>query len=391
MGLFYGGSFEEEEYSDDFFADFFVVGEDAVIQYEDGFYYLGLYVNNEIIGGDIEVEFVGEQRLLNTNELSQYIGPYITDAANQRLFSDGLEYISLEELQSRNIDARYDAAEFAVYLQFSLDDMPERTISITSRSINRRDQYGISGGAIVLEPAKFAVASSLSLYGMLDYDADFSAINQKLLSLSVSNRISTLGIGLNFYYSLSSIQPYFNPGTWNGFYDFVESSHRLSFGHVGTNLSNKNLSSYTNVGFTFEKNYAYGTERAKGNQFEYRIVLVEPSEVKITINGGEEVFKRSFQAGTYRLRDFVFTQGANQIKITIIPDSHPEDERVEYVDMAMTTACLARAIASTALVSVCPGRNPVVLHPLSAFLGSMISICPITLMHLPPPTTSKQA
>jgi outer membrane usher protein len=328
--LFYGGSFKEEEYNDDFFADFFVVGEDAVIQYDDGFYYLGLYVNNELIG-DIEVEFVGEQRLLNANELSQYVGPYITDAANQRLFGDGLAYISLEELRSRNVEARYDAAEFAVYLQFSLEDMPERTISITSRSINRREQYGISG-AIVLDPAKFAVASSLSLYGMLDYDADFSAINQKLLSLSVSNRISTLGIGLNVYFSLSSMQPYFNPGTWNGFYDFVESSHRLSFGHVGTNLSNKNLDSYTNVGFTFEKNYAYGTERAKGNQFEYRIVLVEPSEVKITING-EEVFKRSFQAGTYRLRDFVFTQGANQIKITIIPDSHPEDERVEYVDM----------------------------------------------------------
>jgi outer membrane usher protein len=328
--LFYGGSFEEEEYTDDFFADFFIVGKDTAIQYEDGFYYLGLYINNEI-AGDIEVEFVGEQRLLNTNELAQYVGPFITEAANQRIFGDGLAYISLEALQSRNVEARYDAAEFAIYLQFSLEDMPERTVSITSRSINRREQYGISG-AIVLEPAKFAVASSLSLYGMLDYDADFSAINQKLLSLSVSNRISTLGIGLNFYYSLSSLQPYFNPGTWNGFYDFVESSHRLSFGHVGTNLSNKNLGSYTNVGITFEKNYAYGTERAKGNQFEYRIVLVEPSEVIITING-EEVFKRKFQAGTYRLRDFVFTQGANQIKITIIPDNHPEDERVEYVDM----------------------------------------------------------
>nr|WP_321304673.1 hypothetical protein [uncultured Sphaerochaeta sp.] len=181
--LFYGGSFEEEEYTDDFFADFFIVGEDAVIQYDDGFYYLGLYVNNELIG-DIEVEFIGEQRLLNANELSQYVGPYITDAANQRLFGDGLDYISLEELRSRNVEARYDAAEFAVYLQFSLEDMPERTISITSRSINRREQYGISG-AIVLDPAKFAVASSLSLYGMLDYDADFSAINQKLLSLSL--------------------------------------------------------------------------------------------------------------------------------------------------------------------------------------------------------------
>lgn len=327
--LFYGGSFEQEEYTDDFFADFFVVGEDSVIEYEDGYYYLGLYVNNEL-AGDIEVEFAGASRLLNTSELIQYVGPYITDAANERIFGDGLQYISLEQLEQRNVQASYDAATFAIYLQFSLDDMPERTVSITSRSINRREQYGISG-AIVLEPAKFAMASSLSLYGMLNYDAGFTALNQKLLSLSVSNRVSTLGIGLNFYYSLSMAEPYFNPGTWNGFYDFVESSHRLSFGHVGTNLSNEAIGA-SNVGFTFEKNYAYGTERAKGNQFEYRIVLVEPSEVVISING-EEIFKRKFQAGTYRLRDFVFTQGANQIKITTIPDSHPEDEKVEYVDM----------------------------------------------------------
>ncbi len=328
--LYYGTPYEETQYSDDFWNDFVVVGQDATITYDDGMYYLSLYINDEAVG-DIEVEFSGDTRSLNTNELAQYIGSYITDESHQRIFGDGLEYISLEQLNDRDVDATYNEAKFAIYLGFTLNDMPERTVSVTTTSINRREQYSISG-AIKLDPAKFAMSSTLSLYAMADYATDFSAINQKLFSLSVSNKVSTLGLGFNFYYSITSTSPYLNPGTWNGFYDFVESSHRLSFGNVGTNVSNKSMGTTSNFGLTFEKNYSYGTEQARGNQFEHRIVLVEPSTVKITING-EEVFSRSFQAGTYRLKDFVFTQGANQIKITTIPDAHPEDEVVEYVDL----------------------------------------------------------
>ena len=38
--------------------------------------------------GDIEVEFSGDTRSLNTNELAQYIGSYITDESHQRIFGD---------------------------------------------------------------------------------------------------------------------------------------------------------------------------------------------------------------------------------------------------------------------------------------------------------------
>ncbi len=326
--LFYPAP-QEEPQSDDFWSDFFIVGEDSTIAYEDGFYYSSLFVNDELVG-DIEVQFLGEARLINMQELSSYVGSYLTDSAFQNLFGDGSQYLSLDELQERGVQARFDAAAFAVYLQFNLQDMPERTVSITSSSINRREQYAISG-AIQLKPAKFALASSLSLYALLDYPSDFSKFEKQLFSLSVSNRASILGIGLNSYFSITSTPPYINLGSWNGFYDFVESSHRLSFGNVGTNL-NSSVNAESNFGFMFEKNYAYGTGSAKGSQFEHRIVLIEKSTVIVSINE-QEVFKRDFQAGTYRLRDFVFTQGANQIKITIIPDSHPEDKTIEYVDM----------------------------------------------------------
>ncbi len=117
-------------------------------------------------------------------------------------------------------------------------------------------------GAIVLKPAKFALASSLSLYAMMDIPSDFSQFKSQLVSLSVSNRASLLGIGLNLYFSFSSKAPVFNPGSWNGFYDFVESNHRFSFGNVGSNLSSV-TGADSNFGFTFEKNYAYVQEAPK--------------------------------------------------------------------------------------------------------------------------------
>ena len=332
--IFYAGADDFSYEDDDFWADFFIVGEGSTVAYDDGFYFLNLFVNDERVG-DVEVEFRGETRLVNSEELSYYVSPHITKAAFERLFGDHLSSISLEELNARGVLATYDSAAFAVYLTFSLEDMPERMVSITTSSINRRQQYGMSG-AIVLKPVKFALASSLSLYGMIDYPSDFSALNNRLLSLSVSNRASIFGVGVNFYFTITpdltgkkSGAKVFNFGSWSGFYDFVESNQRLSFGNVGSSL-NRSVSGATSIGFTFEKSYAYGTGSAKGSQFEHRIILVEPSTVIIEING-QEVFNRRFQPGTYRLRDFVFTQGANQILIRTVSDSG--EVKTEYVDM----------------------------------------------------------
>lgn len=336
--MFYAMPVESLVSEDDFWADFVVVGQDAQITYEDGFYFLNLYVNDERVG-DIEVEFRGEEKLLNAEELAYYVGGFITRSAYERIFGDNPDALSLEQLEERGVQARYDLNAFAIYLTFSIEDMPERIVSVTSTSaISRREQYSMSG-AITLRPAKVAIASSLSLYSNLDYPSDFSKLNNSLVSLSVSNRISLFGVGLNYYFSLSSRTPVFTPGNWSGFYDFVESNHRLSFGNVGSSLAQ--MGGTTNFGFTFEKNYAYGTGSAKGNQFEHRIVLVEASTVEIDING-LTVFTKKFQAGSYRLRDFVFTQGANQILIRIIPDAHPDDTHVEYVDLGYDYRLLGR-------------------------------------------------
>lgn len=331
--MFYPVMSDPQVMGDDFFSDFFVVGANSTVAYEDGLYYLGLYVNGDYMG-DIEVKFEADVQSVSTAELSLFIGEFITKAASERLFGDKLAYLSIEEINNRGVQATYDSAAFSISLDFDLQDMPERSVSITAASINRREQYGMSG-AIVLEPAKVSMASSLSLYTLLDYaPSPTFVLNNSLVSLSVSNRLAIFGVGLNFSFSLSSTSSTnttFTLGAWNGFYDFVKTSQRLSFGNVGSNL-NSSLSGATPFGLQFEKNYSYGTDRAKGNQFEYKIVLVEPSKIVISINGNE-LFSRDFPAGTYRLKDFVFTQGANVVKIVTIPAARPDDVIVEYVDM----------------------------------------------------------
>jgi len=327
-----------QQESDDFFADFFVVGADSTIAYEDGLYYLGLLINGDYVG-DIEVKFEGETQFINTLELSLFIGDFITKGTYQRLFGDNLPFLSIEEINNREVEATYDSAAFTVSLEFGIQDMPERSVSVTATTINRREQYGISG-AILLKPANFSIASSLSLYTLFDYMSSPLTLNNALTSLSFSNRASVFGVGINFSFSLSSsttmLTPTFVLGSWNGFYDFVELSQRLSFGNVGSSLSNRasvdGSTGATPFGLQLEKNYSYGSDKAKGNQFEYRIVLVEPSEIVISVNNNE-LFRRTFQAGTYRLKDFVFTQGANIIKIVTIPSARPDDAKVEYVDM----------------------------------------------------------
>ena len=344
--MFYPVVSDPQVMDDDFFSDFFVVGADSTVAYEDGLYYLGLYVNNDYLG-DIEVKFEGDVQSVSTAELKLFVGDYITKGASERLFGDELAYLSIEEINKRGIVASYDSAAFTLSLNFGLADMPERAISITSTSINRREQYGMSG-AIVLEPAKVSMASSLSLYTLLDYaSAPSLALNSSFISLSVSNRLALFGLGINFSFTVSSSNSSdtsFTLGAWNGFYDFVESSQRLSFGNVGSNL-NSSISGATPFGLQLEKNYSYGTERAKGNQFEYKIVLVEPSKIVIYNNGLVIYTSGNLPAGTYRLKDFVFTQGANVLKITTIPDAHPDDVVVEYVDMGYDYRLLGKGDA----------------------------------------------
>jgi outer membrane usher protein len=323
-------SAEEEE--EDPFADFFVSGEDSTISFEDGFYYLSLYVNDEYMG-DIESEFQGGVQSLNSSELGLFIGDYITEETYQRLFGDKVPYLSIQELNDRGVDTSFDSSAFTVSMQFDVEEMPVRSISVTGGSVDRRETYSLSG-AVVLEPTVFSMVTSLSFYANLDYDTQFTELEDRSISLSVNHSIALWDLGFDVSYSFSADSA-FSFGSWVGFYDFLENSQRLSFGNVGSNLSSIDSDTYddvTSVGVSFEKDYSYGTDSALGNQYEYNIVLVEDSTVSIEING-KTVYEKLLSAGTYRMKDFVFTQGMNLAKVTITPEAHPDNETIKYFEL----------------------------------------------------------
>ncbi|MBR5668120.1 MAG: hypothetical protein IKX15_00750, partial [Spirochaetales bacterium] len=129
-------------------------------------------------------------------------------------------------------------------------------------------------------------------------------------------------------------------GNWSAYMDFPNENLRLSFGNVG----NSGFSAGSPFGFTLEKSYGYGTGSAMSNQYAQSITLTEDSVVDIKINGNS-VFTKTLSLGQYRLTDFAFVQGANDIVVTIHPVAMGEDtsaDRVEYYKQDYDTSLMAR-------------------------------------------------
>ena len=320
---------------DDPFADFFVSGEDSIV-YDDGLYYMGLYINDEY-AGDIEVLLGAGTQSLNSAELSLMLSEMITNEAYQAIFGNNEEYVSLSRLTELGISVEYNPSLFVVRLVFGVDMMPVRSISVSSSYMSRRDRYSLSGSEI-LSPAKFSWISHLSLYSLLDVNAGVVSTSQ-LFSMSVTNNLSILGVGLDFTYQVNQNSPYFHFSSWRGFYDFADQNIRMSFGNIGSGIGSY---SGTSLGLSFEKNYSYGTGSAKSSQYEQTITLQYRSTVEIIMND-RSVFKRELAAGTYRLRDFLFSQGANSIDVIVTPvDPADGEEYTLHMNLGYDSRLLAR-------------------------------------------------
>ncbi len=302
-------------YDDDYFKDFYVQGEDTTLDYEDGLYYLTLYVNEEMMGS-LEVKFEGGNRALNTLLLKEYVKDYLTDEAITRIFDNAPEYIDKEYLESKGVGCVIDDIEFIVEITFSISDMPVRIITVSGSNRNNTQTYALSG-ATELEPAIFSWVTNYNLFVNQNttLKSDFNILST---SLSTSNFLNIGPINLDFYYSLSTINKQFdfNFSSYKMFHDFVDDNIRLSWGNISTyTLSNAN----TPLGIAFEKNYSYGNGSPKTNQYFQTISVTEDSELVITNEEGQELLRRTLSPGTYRIKDFLLNNGVNVITITLTP------------------------------------------------------------------------
>ncbi len=305
---------EEEINWDDF------VYSDAELELEDGSYYGVLFVNEDNLGS-IDVEQLEGVTYFEKSQLEKYLKQYLTEEYYAELFANESELYSLDYLTEMAYSTRFDTVYLYLYLDFDTNQMPIRNLSISGKSEATSVDYSMSG-AVALEPALFSAQTSVGL-SLSGYQNLQNGRLELSTGLSLSNQFSFLNmvfsLPVSIYFSNTTGLSY-SIGSLVGYMDYPDLSLRVTFGNVG----NSGFESGSPFGFTIEKSYSYGTESALGNQYSQVIELVEDSKVEIFVNE-KSVVNRTLGAGKYRVKDFVFDQGGNDIVVKVHPLSMGED------------------------------------------------------------------
>ena len=300
---------------------------DEEIVLPDGIYYAHLYVNDTSFG-TIEFEQKDAKQLFKRIDLEAELNGTLATDYYFEFFSDPSDYYDLAYLESKAERVDYDSNNLLLYLYFNSSQVPVQTISMNSSTYSLlRQNYDVVGN-VVIEPARFSFESNISAFVSAQYDRDF-LLSGLSASLSLSNTFSFWNITFSLPMSISYIKsagiiP--SIGNWSGYLDFPNSNLRLTFGNVG----NSGFSGGSPFGFTLEKSYSFGTGSALSNQYTQTITLTEDSTVDIRVNGNS-VYTKTLSLGVYRLTDFAFVQGANDIVVTIHPISMGDDTSMDQV------------------------------------------------------------
>ncbi len=317
---------------------------DEEIVLPDGTYFAQLYVNDTAFGN---VEFEQENSIPKflRSDLHAELSGTLAEEYFEEFFADESTYYSLEYLESLAENVKYDSNNLLLYLYFNSSQVPIQTLSMSTSSYSLlRQNYDVVGN-VKLEPAHFSFESNISAFFNAQYAIDSGSFMLSGLSatLSLSNTFSFWNMTFSLPFSLSYIMntglmP--SVGNWSGYIDFPNDNLRLSFGHVG----NSGFSEGVPFGFTLEKSYSFGTGSAMTNQYAQTITLVEDSTVDIKVNGNS-VYTKTLSLGVYRLTDFAFVQGSNDVVVTIHPISMGEDtsnDQVLYFNQDYDTSLMAK-------------------------------------------------
>lgn len=332
---FFAGLSEDEAA---FWADFYIAGEED-LELADGTYYMDLYLNDNYTGA-ISVIIQSSEPYLDTNELKSYLSDTITEEANDRLFAHTGDLISLKYIETSGIGVDYSSEDYEVRLRFSPDDMPIQILSLrgSNNNIFRRKTRPITGG-IDLEPAVFTLASTYRLSGRVSNFLRDNWWDNTRFTFSSSNsaRLYDLHFDFNYYMDFGPEYFSFRLGSYRFYYDFPEHMIRLSWGNVSSDLFSPKG---TSIGIRFEKSYSYAPDSyVRPSHYEQLIVIDKPSDVQI-FNEGREIFRRTLDVGTYRLRDFILYTGANKITIRITPLDGSDYQEID-VDLLYSGSLLA--------------------------------------------------
>ncbi len=319
-----------------FFDDFYVAGSDTPVEslYPDGSYYLSLFIGDDQVG-EIKVEFNSGVYSLNVEELQQFLYSRLSAKPYNRIFNNTEDLISIDELIEKGVDASIDLNQFAVFLKFSLADVPLIIVPVSRidnvSSVLKNNLYGIND-AEVIEPEFVSLVSALNLYSSYSYGPAYSSLNPLTVNLYMSNSLQVGKFEFNFSdsfaytFGTTTDRFVFDFGSWSGTYLFYDDNITLTFGQVGGNL----ISTGTPIGFVLEKSYGTGKQVALKNQFSKTYKVVDDASLTIVLNG-EVILSRTVKAGEYKFVDFSFNDGGNKIIFEIdYDDESIKDVKDEY-------------------------------------------------------------
>lgn len=323
--------FSNTDFDDDFFADFYYGGGDMV--YDDGIQYPYIYVNGEYYGS-IQVDMRSNSPFVSRTELQALLQAFLEPGFASEFFSSEEAYYGEEYMSSFGIGLSFDTNQFIVYLEFSAEQLPIQSVSLSSQNLSHTRTLASIVGVSDIDAATLSWSANLSLYGYLGYSHNSQTgnwqISAKNLNLTISNMVSFCDLALDFTASVDlyrlilatradsdvSIRDAFYVSRALAYIDFPDDSLRLSIGSVSAYSA---IEPNNPFGFSLEKSYSYGNGEKLGNQFEQEIILEQDCTVIVFMNG-MEAFSRKMKVGKYRLKDFTFVQGANEIEIWEVPE-----------------------------------------------------------------------
>lgn len=322
-----------EEDEDDFWADFFVQGVDTIV-YDYGTYYMSLYVNEDYVG-EIEVLMEGDYIGISLLELKNYTSDQLTEEANIKLFSNEIDYISVEELEALGIEAFVDVNNFYVYLNFPNVDMPWKFISVAG--LDRKVTYRPISGAETIDKENFSVVSRItsSLTTSLVNKNRFSWS----LSLNFDNSVDIFDYYLDFGFSLyarnNNVQLSF--GNWKIKKIFAEQMLVAEAGNVSTTLLSPAGKA---LGLSIKKDFSNALPGTKKPSVLTTDVLIETESNLIIYNEGKKMFERTLKPGNYKLEDFILHAGLNTVDVVIEPLNGSPAQELSY-DFSYASSLLA--------------------------------------------------
>ena len=329
---FFSGLSPEEA---DFWADFYIAGEDE-LELADGIYYMDLYVNDNYLGR-ISTEVISGKASINKAELQSYLSGSVNDNMIASLTAGNNPYISLDIVSSLGVQTEFDPNNYAVYLKFSSADMPVQILSIRGSAVSRNAFRPIAGG-LNLEPAFFVLETDWSLSARISSFESNRWKNSLNFTFSSDNtgRISDVFFNFSYYMDFSPISFNFRFGSYRFYKDFEDVMIRLQWGNVSSILLGPKGKSF---GVRFDRSYSYGSSDVRRRSFIDQVLFVEKESEVIIYNQGQEIFRRTLEAGNYRLQDFILYSGANNITIRIEPlDGSAPTEQV--IDVLYSSAIL---------------------------------------------------